>query len=691
MSNRYALLIGIDYYFPNQLPNDGCYHSLGGCVRDVRHVEEYLSHHEQIPQANLLKLTATNTGGSQPLEPSAQWPTYENMVAAFQQLTAEAQSGDYVYIHYSGHGGRARTTIPERRGEMGIDEALVPTDIGDSEARYLRDHELAKLLNDMVAKGLVVSVVLDSCHSGGMTRGGGDVAIRGLNTVDETKCCVDSLVGSHEELLQAWDYATEGGTRNVALGSGWLPEPRGYTLLAACRPSESACEYAFEKGERNGALTYWLLDSLEDTGPGLSYKVLHDRIVAKVHSQFENQTPQLQGEGDRVFFCSERVQPHYAVTVMQVDMANQRLLLGAGQAHGLRAHAKFAIYPRGVDPANLEQRQAIVELDQLGASESWATIIERFAHAEIEQGAQAVLLGAGSVRLVQKVWMAHQTNLSETIDQDAALQAVVQALQNNGWVEVAAVGDQVDYNVAVNEGGEYEIWDRTGQVIKNLRPVVQVGGSNAAADIACRLVHLAKYNAVKQLSNNDPMSPLARKLEVELVGKRATFDPADPFEAEAHFTEPGRTPSLTLGEWTAVRIKNNTSQKLNVSVLDLQPDWGVSQIYPAGSGDLFVELEPDQEMVLPLQAGLPPGYCEGKDVVKVFATVGTTNFRWLELPALDQPLTRSLRGVPQNPLENLFAAFTAEQPPTRNLVPAAYPSREWITAQVEVNIKKAQG
>ena len=41
MSNLYALLIGIDFYFPNLLPGGGSYPSLGGCVRDVRHVEEY--------------------------------------------------------------------------------------------------------------------------------------------------------------------------------------------------------------------------------------------------------------------------------------------------------------------------------------------------------------------------------------------------------------------------------------------------------------------------------------------------------------------------------------------------------------------------------------------------------------------------------------------------------------------------
>ncbi|MEN6437857.1 MAG: caspase family protein [Syntrophobacter sp.] len=693
--NRYALLIGIDCYLPNRLPDGGWYPNLGGCVRDISHVEAFLKSRLDFPQEHVFKLTASDAGGTEPAEPRENWPTYENIVAAFKRITNMAQSGDHIYIHYSGHGGRASTIYPEHKGANGIDEALVPTDIGNSEARYLRDLELAKLLNDMVAGGLVVAAVLDSCHSGGLTRGGAEfaagVAVRGIGTVDNTPRPVDSLVGPREELLDVWDHMTEGGTRNVSPGSGWLPEPKGYTLFAACRPSESAFEYAFNGRERNGVLTYWLLDSLDDTGPGVSYKVLHDRIVAKVHSQFENQTPQLQGEGDRLFLGSERTQPVYAVPVMQVDVAENRVLLGAGQAHGLREGARFAVYPNGSDFSNLGSRDAIVEFLAPGATETWAAIIERFTGREILQGAQAVLLGAGSVRLVQKVWMCRGQEIPAEIDQESALRAACNALQGNGWVEVSEDGSQADYNLAVNENGEYEIWDRTGHPIGNLRPALRVGDTLAAESVARRLVHLTKYNAVNQLSNYDPMSPLARKLEVELLGRRTQYDPADPFEPEELFTDPGRTPTLKTGEWTAVRIRNAAARSLNITAFDLQPDWGITQIYPSGHGDLFVELDAGQEVVLPLRAGLPQGYSEGKDVVKVFATIGTTNFRWLELPALDQPLSRnaSLRYTgPKNPLEELISTITADQPLKRQLIPAAYPSREWVTAQLEVHVKK---
>jgi hypothetical protein len=154
------------------------------------------------------------------------------------------------------------------------------------------------------------------------------VAVRGMGSIETTPRPAHRLAGSHQELVQLWDQLTQGGERDVSSGSGWLPKPQSYVSLAAYRPSEAASDYAFKGSERNGALTYWLPDSLHNIGPGLSYKVLHDRVLVKVHSQFERQTPQLKGEGDRVVFGAAPVSPVYAVPVMQVDTGQERVLFG---------------------------------------------------------------------------------------------------------------------------------------------------------------------------------------------------------------------------------------------------------------------------------------------------------------------------------------------------------------------------
>ncbi|MEO8495834.1 MAG: hypothetical protein ABI614_12235 [Planctomycetota bacterium] len=86
LNDLHALLIGVDHYFPNRLPDGGYYGGLNGCVRDVLHVENYLTDYLRVPSDNIRKLTISVDSGSHPQEPSEQWPTYENMVKGLQRL-----------------------------------------------------------------------------------------------------------------------------------------------------------------------------------------------------------------------------------------------------------------------------------------------------------------------------------------------------------------------------------------------------------------------------------------------------------------------------------------------------------------------------------------------------------------------------------------------------------------------------
>jgi hypothetical protein len=554
----------------------------------------------------------------------------------------------------------------------------------------------------MVSKGLIVTVVLDSCHSGSATRGRGGAVKRGIESIDTTQRPIDSLVASNEELAASWPTTTQGRTRSLKPGSGWLLEPQGYTLLAACRAQESAYEYPFNGTERHGALTYWLLDSLTQLGPGLSYKMLHDRILAKVHGQFEQQTPQLQGVGDRMVFGSDTVQPLYAVIVLRVDQANQRVLLGVGQAQSVRKGAQFAIYPLGTtDFARMEQRLAIVELVDLGATESWATIRTSLHCDPIEAGAQAVLFDPGTVRLQRPVRFIEANNLPTTIDQRAALERVRIALEQTGsrFAPLAAEQEPAAFQVAINRQSEYEIWDAAGSILCNLRPTLSIADTGAPTKLAQRLIHLAKYRNVQELDNHDAMSPLARALVVELAGKQRIYDPVDSPNLQP-FDDAGGTPRLMSGEWVFVRIKNAlpripgtppSTNVLNITVLNLQADWGITQLYPSGHGAAFEPLDPGEELCLPLHAWLPEEYDFSVDSIKVFATVGTTNFRWLELPSLDQPslLKHTTRSVTADPLQEIMVALVEQEPQTRNLNLAAYPSKAWVTAQVEIYVQNS--
>src|SRR6185503_14925772 len=128
-----------------------------------------------------------------------------------------------------------------------------------------------------------------------------------------------------------------------------------------------------------------------------------------------------------------------------------------------------------------------------------------------------------------------------------------------------------------------------------------------------------------------------------------------------------------------------SQQPVSICLLNLQPDWGISQLYPPKSeNDLL--LEPGQELEIPLVVWLPSGYLEGTDVIKVFATTEATSFRWLELPPIDQPSvqTRGMR-LTSNPIEELFTT-TPRDADTLDLALRANQSFDWSTAQVEARI-----
>lgn len=686
--NIHALLIGIDYYKPNRL-----YPNLKGCVRDINLVDDYLQRTLQIPAERIRKLTSPNRenstisevrGGTEP----DILPTYENIVNAFNEITEKAQPQELVYIHYSGHGGRATTIYSELKGDGQKDEGIVPMDLGEQDGRYLRDIELATLLKRMTDKGLGVTVVLDSCHSGGATRG--DCAIRGSQEEDTADRPQDSRVAPRQELIDNWKSLVEGSNP-----TGWFPESENYVVLAACRPTEYAFEYAVNGKERHGALTYWMIDTLR-TYPGtLSYKTLHDRVSAKIQSKFPNQLPMLLGEGSRSVFNSNLVSTQYTVAVADVDANQKQVKLNAGLANGLSRGARFAIYPFNTsDFANKQNQLAIVEVTQVQASSASAHVLEEAdggigVKGQIEQGAPALMLSAPPdlvrrVRLFDEKKRGNAEDELPTQDlvdkQKYALNAVRQALIGNGWIVEVQSDEEAHYQVAIGQNCEYEIC--AGMPIKNLTPRLIIGEKEAAEEVVKRLVHLAKYQAIQELDN--PASALINAVEFELLD-----------ENKQPFPDPSNI-VLKHGGSAYLRIKNTSAYSLNIGVLNLESTWEISQYAIQGLDSPFFELVPNKIEDNPVDFTLPGGrgYEQVKEIFKLFATRGRADFRSLKLPPLEREFEpKASMGIERisTPFGQLLEAIgeDADLSPQLNRA-GTYkpdPKAEWVTKQIQFTIK----
>ncbi len=694
-SKFYALLIGIDNYtsiptYPQIYPN------LGGCVRDINKVKDYLKKTLSVPQEQIWKLTApvieTNNLASIKSAEDNMFPTYKNIVEAFAKITAAANPGDRVYIHYSGHGGRASTVYGNLKGGVKHDESLVPMDIVDENSRHLRDVEITTLLKRITDKECILTVIFDSCHSGDATRG--DYAIRGSKEIDTKDSKIESLVASEEELIANWKEANK--------SSGvWLPQANEYVFIGACLDTEVAYEYRVD-GEKCGALTYWMLNTLTSLPPGSTYQMLFERVNAKVRSELrERQTPVLLGAGDRMIFGSNRIFYQYSVSVANVTTVKNKITeveLSAGMASGLGIGARFGIHLLGATDLLNSQQMAVVEVTESLALKSKAKVISIQEGKTIEQGTQAVMLSP-PVDLVQAVNLFEKEEGTEDnqlppellVKQEAALEAIRNAMEGHGWIKEAAANERKEhFQVSINQKGEYEI--ARGLPIDNLFPVLKIGDPDAGKEIVKRLVHLAKYEAVERLQN--PLSNLTNALEVKLIPQNSSPT------AEADTNSNNVT--LVSGDIVTLHIKNISAREINIVVIDLEPTWEVSQIpLKPGSLQKYYQFASGEEINQKLRLKLPDKekYDKAMEVIKIFAMYGQADFRWLELPPLDQPLqSAKSKGLdedkPRSVLEDLFAAFgtDADKTPPMTRAEAIFePGEEWVTKEIQMTVKRKAG
>jgi hypothetical protein len=155
---KLALLVGINAY-----PESSLFAPLYGCVTDVRLQRELLIHRFGFQPSDILTLTDAKA-------------TRAGILEAFQEhLVRQAKPGDVVVFHFSGHG--SRIADPDRDHSDGLNSTFVPVDsrlpagypASGGEVQDITGHTFF-LLSRAVATDQFTAV-LDSCHSGGGTRG----------------------------------------------------------------------------------------------------------------------------------------------------------------------------------------------------------------------------------------------------------------------------------------------------------------------------------------------------------------------------------------------------------------------------------------------------------------------------------------------------------------------------------------
>lgn len=703
MRDLHALLVGIDRYRPQRLADGTLISDLQACTNDVERMEAFLrAEPVALPAERIRKLVSPPSG---PLrrEPAAEdLPTHGNLVRELEALCERAQEGDRVVIHYSGHGASLPTAVPEKKGPSGRDEALVPCDAGAPGGGFLRDVELHAILQRLAEKGVQTTLILDCCHSGGITRDIASANIRGLGEV-AALVPAESPLGSWEELAAAYQVPV---TRNLIHTAGWFPQPEGCVLLAACRPTELAREYAFDGGGWSGALTHFLLESAGDLGSRPTYRWLHHRLLGRIRNLFDTQTPLLEGDGDLLFLGRETWPARRGIAVLAVEGegAERKVQIAAGRAQGLGKGARLAVAARQElgdgDGEGDREPEAELEVTKLGATTSWARVVGGGpAVSPPEPGDLATVVDPGKgarkypIRVLQPDGGEAERGTARAQGPLESLNRLQEALATGAHPLLSSApgraaepeageGCQPEYQVEVTPNGSFQILDPSGEPIPHQGRAIPAADPDAVERLIERLAHLASYRERARLDNPDRSSPLAGKLRLELYRIEDIEDWQDPDERE-RVPEGATVPEGTL---LCLLVTNDSPRDLSFAVLDLQPDWGITQVYPGPGEGHYTVLHPKAEHPVYLQAGLPTWIQEGRDRLKVIATTGPLDATTLELDALGESTGyRSLRGTeePQDLREQLFNPSRTGYRNTAALAPA---NHEWVVETVEIEV-----
>ena len=314
MTNK-AVLCGINNY---QAITD-----LRGCINDVNNIFDLLTQVYSFEPAQIHQLIDEQV-------------TKAAIQYEYNWLLNEAQAGDRLIFHFSGHG----SYVPDDNGDEtdGVDEitCLYDMDFYNPES-FMRDDEWQAMIQ-RIPQDVNLTFILDNCHSGTGTRSisvdfpgfhrnlAVDVAASERRSLDSTVGVLKDInvrgnsfhVSTRTRELEQLDkqhYQHLMADRDVVLPRFITPpaefqekiiataRTRGlksrsqqlekHLLLAGCRDNQTAAD-AYIDGDFHGAFTYYLCQTLRQS-PNLGSQATIDRVARLLRTNQFQQVPQHEG------------------------------------------------------------------------------------------------------------------------------------------------------------------------------------------------------------------------------------------------------------------------------------------------------------------------------------------------------------------------------------------------------------
>ena len=426
-----ALLIGINTYQPEGTTAEhpagcaygrceiGTFQNLDGSVNDAQAMADVLTSPKfGFPAANVVLLTDPAPPHPSPgvvLLP-ASGTTRDGILAAMQKYLVDVpQKGDTVVFYDASHGSLRvnskgnKLTVLVGGQYVHADSTLVPSDAYKG-GYDVRDREMTRIFNAALDKGVHLTVIFDSCHSGGISRGVGPL---------------------YRERALAFDPRDIGEAPDTLPNGQPRPAPTQRTdnsalVFSAAQQDQTAKEMPTGDtgAEPHGAFTAALLQALQTLPADTPASVVYERVKAVLEGgNVPDQEPDLDAT------VARREEPLFGGSAAKSDKIRTAALganddgsisLDIGRASGLGVGSEFT-----ATAPNSAGQTVVIRITSLdGLARSSAEIVSP-AGAKVAPGDLFELskwIPADNPPLLVWLW---PSNLSE--DQINAAVAQVQA------------------------------------------------------------------------------------------------------------------------------------------------------------------------------------------------------------------------------------------------------------------------
>ena len=551
---------------------------LRGPANDVDLVAQYLQSNPALPfDSGNIAILADGLEG-------ADAPTLAAIRAEFAELAARVEPGDFVYLHFSGHGSQMPAADPSSELD-GLDEIFLPVDIGPWEntigtvENALVDDEIGQMIDAIRAKGADVWVVFDSCYSGTATRAAPGTDEVRLRQLPPGALAIPSDAMDSVQTRALPDPRTR-AEAPVPVASG---EGMGkLTAFFAAQTNETTPEKNMPKGKANrrlqGVFTYTLFETLAER-PGITYRQLGQEVLRKYGTRnLARTTPLFEGDLDLPVFGRDESD---RILQWDVEVKGDALSIKAGQLHGLSPGMSLALLASPADPD--DAALATFSVTEVTTFAARAQAVD-FAAADAPPG--AVLRKVGDTLDLSLTVALPAPGSAPAEAMQAALQVIEDTALTGPRIRYVPAGDAgADIRLAVFDDSPRPdaLWFMPAAGITDDSDLIDIPSVSTGDKTATELAEVVADNLTRMaralnLMKVGAASSAASAVKVEAQMVRGRFDAENGIVAPDSRTmlAPASVPRVLPDDTIGLNLTNPTDKPVDFNILYVGSDYSIS-------------------------------------------------------------------------------------------------------------------